>query len=264
MANNKAKDDHFYIRGVFPEIIAGKPVEVEGQLLPEVFRVTFYIIDNQGRNLRNQDFKEIPLWTISLTLKTNKSGFIEVLQCNAKGARDYRNPEGKLSHSFDFATNAPKEYPLDEYLPLTARHFAQMERHRAKLIGEATAGVLWSYQFIGEAGKVVWKRGNNLSELPDELILNIRKNTEKRAYTRVSDTYLQEIARRYLEILATGDTAPVKTLHEQYYKSLINYDRLSGLVSRCRKENFLPKYELTNLEIKLNQARKKQAKKGKK
>ena len=239
VAGTRAKPDYFYCHGLFTEIVKGKPVQVDGQFLPSIFRAIYYVIDNQGRKLFPDDnWRQIPTWTIELFLKVNESGYIEPLQCFAKGAHNYLNSQGKLTHSRRFGEAI--EIPLDEFQPLSARHFAQMNKYRASLIADATANVLISYEYIGDGKHHRWQSGNKAREISDEVVLNLRDNTQKRSYTKVGDTFLQDVARKYLAILETGDPNPTKTLHETYYKHLVGYDRLSAYLTKCRKMNLIP------------------------
>ena len=56
-----------------------KPMKFKGHVIPEYFTATFYFVDNDGINPKN-DASRFPTWSVELLLRTTKAETVEIIK----------------------------------------------------------------------------------------------------------------------------------------------------------------------------------------
>lgn len=220
-----------HVRGWFTDAYKNpKPMKFMDHVLPEYFTATFYVIDNDGIKVKQDNFKKFKTWRVDFLLRTTKAETVEVVQVQARGSESYKG------HVI-FSTK-PDE-PL-ECGTLQARHLNALHENRPRFISYAVTSCLQVVQYKGEkAGRHQWTSLEGVVDISGEELERIADEVTKWSYTKIDGTFLQTFADRYRKLVEEGDKTPIKTLRTLYYpdKSL---KHVQSYATKCRKKNLLP------------------------
>jgi len=220
-----------YLRGRFTEAYKdAKPMNFMGRILPEYFTATFFVIDNDGIKVKQDNFKKFKTWTVELLLRTTKAETVDVVQIQVRGSKTYQG------HAI-FTTEPDKR---DNYGTLHARHLNALHENRPLFISYAVTTCLQLTKYKGErSGRHVWTSLEEVEDVPGDELNRIADEVKKWSYTKIDGTFLQTFADRYRKHVEEGDKTPIKTLRTLYYpdKSL---KHVQAYATKCRKKGLLP------------------------
>ena len=211
----------------------GKPVKFKGHLIPEYFSATFYVIDNDGIKVNQQNAKSFPTWTIEAILRVSKLETIEVIKLEALGSREIK------SIAIHFP---PKPFNPKDYGSLQARHFNQLQENRTLLIGYSVQAVVQQNKFKKtKSGGYSWTLWDTV-KIENTELAKLYKETVGDSYKKIDGTFLETFAERYKELVRAGDRTPIKTIRELYYPDK-SHRHVQSYATTCRKKGLLPKAE---------------------
>jgi hypothetical protein len=211
----------------------GKPIKFKGYLIPEYFSATFYVIDNDGIKVTNQNAKQFQTWTIEVILRVTKVETVEIIKLEALGSRDIK------SIAIHFP---PKPFNPKDYGTLQARHFNQLQENRTLIIGYAVQAVVQQNKFKKtKSGGNSWTLWDSV-KIENTELTKLYKETVGDSYKKIDGTFLETFAERYKELVRTGDKTPIKTIRELYYPDK-SHRHVQSYATTCRKKGLLPKAE---------------------
>ena len=207
-----------------------KPVKFLGHTIPEYFTATFYVIDNDGIKITQNNFKQFKTWTIKLLLRVTKLETIEVISVEVLGAKPYTG-------HVEFTTKA---FNPGDYGTVLARHFNQLQENRAKLISVAVQAVAQSHKYKkAPKGGHSWTLGENLPITETELEQIIERVLSS-SYTKLDGSFYLTYAERYKALVLAGDKTPIKSMKEIYYPEKSS-KQVQAYATTCRKKKLLPR-----------------------
>ena len=211
-----------------------KPIKYKGYLLPEYFTATFYVVDNDGIKVTQQNFKSFPTWVIEISLRVTKSETVDVIKISALGSRKF---EGIKTYV------PPKPINPKDYGTLQARHFNQLQENRTILIGYSVQRAVQELKPINNKkgtfeGWSMW----GSSDLENSELEKLYKAVVGDSYKKIDGTFLETFAERYKELVRAGDKTPIKTIRELYYPEK-SHRHVQTYATTCRKKGLLPKAE---------------------
>ena len=211
----------------------GKPIKFKGYLIPEYFSATFYVIDNDGIKVTNQNAKQFQTWTIEVILRVTKVETVEIIKLEALGSRDIK------SIAIHFP---PKPFNPKDYGTLQARHFNQLQENRTLIIGYAVKEVVQQNKFKKtKSGGNSWTLWDSV-KIENTELTKLYKEAVGDSYKKIDGTFLETFAERYKELVRTGDKTPIKTIRELYYPDK-SHRHVQSYATTCRKKGLLPKAE---------------------
>lgn len=222
-----------HLRGYFAEAIAGsKPLQFNGRTIPEFFKCTFYILENDGVKVTDQNFKTFKTWSLELTLKATSSKTVEIISMSAHGAKRYSG------HTVTFSSK-----PVEPNLSvgtISARHFNQIQSNRAKFLSFSVTCVLQTVSYKkSKSGGHTWTQGD-LIEISENELQETAKQVLDKAYRKIDGSFYQEFAERYKTLILEGERYPIKALQAFYYpyKSL---KHVQSYATEARKRGLIAK-----------------------
>lgn len=208
-----------------------RPLKFQGHLIPEYFTAYFYVLDNDGVKVtpKNQtNFKNT--WVIELLLRVTKLETVDVVQLQVRGAKPFTGHQVFTTKAFD---------PTD-FGTIHARHFNQLQEHRARLMSVAVQVAIQSHKYKKQPnGGHSWTIGDKI-EVSDQELERINDEVEAFSYTKLDGTFYETFAKRYKELVLSGDKTPIKTLQSLYYPDK-TVKHVQSYATTCRKKNLLPK-----------------------
>lgn len=223
-----------HTRAYFAQAISGKPMKFHGHLIPEFFTCTFYIIDNDGIKVTDQNFKTFKTWTLELTLKTSASETVEIIGMSAQGAKKFTGQHVVIS-------TKPKEIDAGT---LTARHFNLIQENRAKLIGYSATAIIRTTRYEqAKDGGHKWTIGDRV-EISESELQELYSQVVDSSYTKLTGSFYQEFAERYKALILEGEKHPIKTLQRLYYP-FKSVKHVQSYATEARKRGLLAKPETT-------------------
>lgn len=220
-----------YLRGRFAEAYKdAKPMKFMGRVLPEYFTATFYLIDNDGIKVKEDNFKKFKTCRVEILLRTTKAESVDLIRIEARGSETYKG------HTV-FTTKADNP---DDFGTLQARHLNALHENRSRFIAFAVTTCLQVVEYKGEkSGRHLWSSLGQVVDIPGEELERIADAVTEWTYTKIDGTFLQTFADRYRKHVEEGDKTPIKTLQNLYYpdKSL---KHVQSYATKCRKRGLLP------------------------
>lgn len=234
--------EYIHTRQIFAQAVAGsKPVKFRDHLIPEYFKCIFYIIDNDGIKVTEQNAKTFKTWTLELTLRATRSQTVDIISMSVQGAKKY------TGHNVLIFSSKPIEPQLD-FGTLTARHFNQIQRHRAKLLTYSVTRVIQTVDYKGENnGRHTWTLGDS-KEISEKELQETANAILDTAYRSLDGSFYQEFADRYKALILEGERYPIKALQTRYYpqksrkhvQSYATEARKRGLIAKPTKTRNSP------------------------
>ena len=219
------------LAGCFTQQVAGgKPMKFGAYVLPEYFTATFKIHDNDGVDVTKDNASTFDLWTVEFLLRITEAETVEVIRTEILGA----NP--KRTHTI---VSSPA-LPLDprEYGSLQNRHYTQLTKNRPRLVSYAVQHAIQLMTPID--GGRSWDLGLQPKIIPKEELNRLGILLENQSYVKKDQSHYEQVAKRYLDLLASGVATPVTTMQEMYYLSK-SVKTVGEWVTECRKRKLLPK-----------------------
>ena len=209
-----------------------RPVKFKGHVIPEYFTTTFYILDNNGIKLTPKQQSSLKdTWTIELYLRVTKIETVEVVRINVKGATPYKGHD--LS---------PKSFDPSGSGTIQARHFNQLQDYRARFLSVAVQVVIQSHKYKKQPdGSHSWTLGEKI-EVSIKELERINDEVEIFTYTKLDGHFYETFAKRYKELIRSGDRTPIKTLQKLYYSEK-SVKHVQSYATTCRKKKLLSKAE---------------------
>ena len=205
-----------------------KPIKYLGHIVPEYFTATFYLLDNDGIDPKG-DASRFPTWTVELLLRVTKSETVDIVKMEVLGSKNYKG--------HDYFTT--KQFDPDEYATIQARHFNELSLNRVRFISVAVQAVIQSHNYKKtKSGGHSWTLGEN-KEVSHKELLRVDKYTVEKSYTKLDGTFYETFAKRYRQLVNEGDTTPIKTLKNLYYKDK-SVKQVQAYATTCRKKKLLP------------------------
>jgi hypothetical protein len=198
-------------------------------MIPQYFTATFYVIDNDGIKVTQNNFKNFKTWTIKLLMRVTKLETIEVISVEVLGAKPYTG-------HVEFTTKA---FNPGDYGTVLARHFNQLQENRAKLISVAVQAVAQSHKYkpVANVGHT-WTLGENLPITETELDL-INERVLSSSYTKLDASFYLTYSIRYRALVSAGDKTPIKSMKEIYYPDK-SVKQVQAYATTCRRKGLLP------------------------
>lgn len=207
-----------------------RPMKFQGHVIPEYFTATFYLVDNDGIKItakNSASFKNT--WVVELLLRVTKIETVEVVQLNVKGPK--HNP------THDFFSTKPSE-PTD-LGTIQARHFNQLQENRARFMSFAVQVAIQSHKYTKQPdGGHSWTIGEKIEVSTGELE-RINDKVEAFSFTKLDGNFYETFAKRYKELVLSGDKTPIKTLQELYYPDK-TVKHVQSYATTCRKKKLIP------------------------
>ena len=212
-------------------------MKFHGHLIPEYFTCTFYIIDNDGIKVTDQNFKTFKTWSLELTLRATSSETIEIVNLSAQGAKKH------AGHAITLISTKAPELSLDNS-SLTARHFNQIQENRPKLIAYSALAIIQTtkYKKTKEGGHS-WTIGDYV-EVSEKELQELYSEIVDSTYKKLDGTFYQEFADRYKSLILEGEKHPIKALQELYYP-FKSVKHVQSYATEARKRGLLAKPETT-------------------
>ena len=210
-----------------------RPMKFQGHVIPEYFTATFYLVDNDGIKItakNSANFKNT--WVVELLLRVTKIETVEVIQLNVKGPK--HNPSHYITST--------KPFDPTDLGTIQARHFNQLQENRARFMSVAVQVAIQSHKYKKQSdGGHSWTIGDKL-EVGIEELERINDQVEAFTYTKLDGNFYETFAKRYKELVLSGDKTPIKTLQELYYPEK-SVKHVQSYATTCRKKKLLPKAE---------------------
>ena len=86
-------------------------MKFKGHVIPEYFTATFYFVDNDGINPKN-DASRFPTWSVELLLRTTKAETVEIVKMEILGSKHIKTYEVITTKQFN-----PEEYATNIEVP---------------------------------------------------------------------------------------------------------------------------------------------------
>jgi hypothetical protein len=189
-------------------------MKFKGYVIPEYFTATFYIVDNDGVKVTNNNFKSFKTWSIELLLKVTKAETIDVIQQSTLGSKTYKGHDVVTTKQFD-----PSEYGT-----VQARQFNQLQANRVRLISVAVQVAIQSHKYKKTAsGGHSWTIGDQIKISETELE-KINDEVTEFSYTKLDGSFYETFAERYRQLVIAGDKTPID-LTPSTNQSVINAAR---------------------------------------
>lgn len=224
--------EYIHTRLVFAQAVAGsKPVKFHDHLIPEYFKCIFYIIDNDGIKVTEQNYKTFKTWTLELTLRATRSQTVDIISMSVQGAKHYKSHVIASSKSIE---------PQLDFGTLTARHFNQIQSNRARLLTYSVTQVIQTVDYKGEKnGGHTWTLGDS-KEISEKELQETANAILDTAYRKLDGSFYQEFAERYKALILEGERYPIKALQARYYpfKSL---KHVQSYATEARKRGLIAK-----------------------
>ena len=222
-----------HTRGVYTEPAhTAKPMKFKSYVIPEYFTATFYIIDNDGIKVTDNNFKRFKTFTIELLLRVTKAETVDVIQQSTLGSKAYKGHDVMTTKQLD-----PSDYGT-----VTARHFNQLQANRVRLISIAVQVAIQSHKYKKTAsGGHSWTIGDQIDITETELE-RINDEITEFSYTKLDGSFYATFAERYKQLVTAGDKTPIKTLRQMYYPDK-SAKHVGAYATTCRKKGLLPKAE---------------------
>lgn len=206
-----------------------KPIKFLSHTIPEYFTATFYVIDNDGIKITQNNFKQFKTWSIKLLLRVTKLETIEVISVEVLGAKPYTG-------HVEFTTKA---FNPGDYGTVLARHFKQLQENRTKLISVAVQVAAQSHKHKkAPKGGHSWTIGENFPITEAELEQIIERVLNS-SYTKLDGSFYMTYAERYKALVLAGDKTPIKSMKEIYYPEKSS-KQVQAYATTCRRKKLLP------------------------
>lgn len=220
-----------YTRGIFTEPYTFTPVKFRDHVLPEFFTCTAYLIDNEGKEVTNENFRTFKAWSVELLLKASKNDLIEVIRTELLGARTYKGHNVFTTKSFD-----PSGFGS-----LKARHYELAGQNRSRFMGYAVSAAIHSMIYKRNAdGGHSWSIGSRV-DISEAELTKVMKLVENRSYVRLDDAFYKDFSEQYSQAVADG-LSPIVEL-SQAHRFNKNRSRIQAYATESRKRGYLPKTE---------------------
>jgi hypothetical protein len=222
-----------YLRLVFTEPYSKEaPKKFMGRNIPELFTATFYVIDNDGIKVTDENFKRFKTIRYELLLRVTDIGTIDIVKMEIEGAKQFKG------HTV-FTTS---QYQPKEAASVLPRHFAIFQTYRARFISIATQSILQSSQYKKKKdGGHSWTIGDKV-EIPVADLEKINDLLAEPTYKKLDGTFYQQFASLYRDLVSKGDKTPIKTLRDLYYPEK-STKHIQSYATACRKKGLLPPAE---------------------
>lgn len=221
-----------HLRGVFAEpYIVSAPKKFLGRDIPEYFTAAFYVIDNDGYKVNQENFKRFKTICYKLTLRVTEAGTVDIVYLSIEGAKVYKGHTVLTTKPYDPGTTAT-------VLP---RHLQQFYDNRARFISVATQVILQTSVYKKTKSGHSWTIGDKV-EISGEELEAINARLVAPTYRKLDGSFFAEFARLYRELVLSGDKTPIKTLQRLYYPDK-TVKHVQAYATKCRKLGLLPKAE---------------------
>ena len=212
-------------------------MKFHGHLIPEYFTCTFYIIDNDGIKVTDQNIKTFKTWTLELTLRTTKSETVEIVNMSVQGAKKFTGHKVTL-----VSTTLPK--PSLDNSSLTARHFNQIHENRSKLIAYSALAIIQTTKYTkSKVNGHIWTIGDYV-EISETELQDLYSEIVDSTYKKLDGSFYQEFADRYKALILEGEKHPIKALQKIYYP-FKSAKHVQSYATEARKRGLLAKPETT-------------------
>ena len=208
-----------------------KPMKFKGHVIPEYFTATFYFVDNDGINPKN-DASRFPTWSVELLLRTTKAETVEIVKMEILGSK----------HIKTYEVITTKQFNPEEYATIQARHLDEVHLNRVRFISVAVQATIQTSKYIkNKSGGHKWTILDNI-KISEQELNRVAKEISDFSYSKLDGTFYQTFADRYRKLVLEGDKTPIKTLQNLFYSDK-SKKVVGAYATTCRKKGLLPKAE---------------------
>ena len=206
-------------------------MKFKGHVIPEYFTATFYFVDNDGINPKN-DASRFPTWSVELLLRTTKAETVEIVKMEILGSK----------HIKTYEVITTKQFNPEEYATIQARHLDEVHLNRVRFISVAVQATIQTSKYIkNKSGGHKWTILDNI-KISEQELNRVAKEISDFSYSKLDGTFYQTFADRYRKIVLEGDKTPIKTLQNLFYPDK-SKKVVQAYATTCREKGLLPKAE---------------------